>query len=198
VSAGYAGAFARSEPQLERPDLQFYFINFSLPKMGEALHRFSAFTCSVSQLRPESRGRVAIRSIDPGAAPAIHYNYLATERDRRGMVEGLKLLRRLVSSPAMQPFVAGEYLPGEHVQSDEDWLGFCREVGSTVYHPTSTCRMGDDAAAVVDARLRVRGLAGLRVIDASVMPRVVSGNTNAAVIAIAEKGADLVRADAAA
>jgi choline dehydrogenase len=113
------------------------------------------------------------------------------------MVEGLKFARRLVNTRPMRELVAGEFLPGERVQTDEDWLDFCREAGDTVFHPTSTCRMGDDAAAVVDSRLRVRGLAGLRVIDASVMPSVVSGNTNAAVIALAEKGADLVRAGAA-
>ncbi len=198
VSAGYAAAFVRTRPELARPDAQIYFINFSTAKRGGVLHPFSGFTVSVSQLQAESRGWVRIRSADPGAPPAIHYNYLATEGDRRMMVEGLKFARRLVNTPPMRGYVAGEFLPGERVQTDEDWLAFCREVGDTVFHPTSTCRMGEDAGAVVDARLRVRGLAGLRVIDASVMPTVVSGNTNAAVIALAEKGADLVRADAAA
>jgi choline dehydrogenase len=196
VSAGYAGAFARTRPELSRPDVQFYFINFSLPKMGEKLHPFSAFTCSMCPLRPQARGSVRIRSADPGEAPAIRYNFLATEDDRNTAVAGLRLLRRLVRSPALRPYVAAEELPGERVQSDGDWLGFCREAGGTVYHPVATCRMGTDARAVTDARLRVRGISGVRVVDASVMPAVVSGNINAAVIAIAEKGADLVLQDA--
>ncbi|HVB47287.1 MAG TPA: choline dehydrogenase [Burkholderiales bacterium] len=196
VSAGQAGAFVRTRPGLARPDAQIYFINFSTAKRGGLLHPFSGFTCSVSQLQPESRGWVRIRCADPAAAPAIRYNYLATENDRRMMVEGLKFVRRLAVAQPLRGYVAGEYLPGERVQSDEDWLAFCREAGDTVFHPTSTCRMGTHARAVVDERLRVRGLDGLRVIDASVMPAVVSGNTNAAVIAVAEKGADLVRVDA--
>ena len=197
VSAGYAAAFVRTRPEMPRPDAQIYFINFSTARRGGVLHPFSGFTVSVSQLQAQSRGWVRIRSADPGAAPAIHYNYLATEDDRRMMVEGLKFARRLVNTAPMRDYVAGEFLPGERVRTDEDWLAFCREAGDTVFHPTSTCRMGEDAGAVVDARLRVHALAGLRVIDASVMPAVVSGNTNAAVIALAEKGADLVRADAA-
>jgi choline dehydrogenase len=196
VSAGYAGAFARTRPELSRPDVQFYFINFSLPKAGEKLHPFSAFTCSMCPLQPQARGSVHIRSADPGEAPAIRYNFLSTEADRSTAVAGLRLLRRLVRSPAMRPYVAAEELPGERVQSDADWLGFCREAGSTVYHPVATCRMGTDARAVTDARLRVRGISGVRVVDASIMPTVISGNINAAVIAVAEKGADLVLEDA--
>jgi len=197
VSAGYAAAFVRTRPELTRPDAQFYFINFSTAKRGGVLHPYSGFTCSVSQLQAQSRGWVRIRSADPQAAPAIQYNYLDAESDRRSMVDGLKILRRLVNTPPFSNYVAEETQPGPGVQSDADWLAFCRQTGETVYHPTSTCRMGSDAASVVDHRLRVRGLAGLRVIDASVMPAVVSGNTNAAVIAVAEKGADLVLQDAA-
>ncbi|MSP97405.1 MAG: choline dehydrogenase [Betaproteobacteria bacterium] len=196
VSAGLAAAFTRTRPDVPRPDAQYYFINFASMKRGGVLHPFSAFTCSLSQLRPESRGWVRIRSADPAAAPAIQYNYLSTDADRRMMVDGLKLLRRIVNAEAMRPYVANEEYPGKRVESDADWLAFCRESGETVFHPTSTCRMGADAGSVVDARLRVRGISGLRVIDASIMPAVVSGNTNAAVIAIAEKGADLVLQDA--
>ena len=196
VSAGYAGAFARTRPELARPDVQFYFINFSASKAGARLHPFSAFTCSMCPLRPQARGSVRIRSADPAAAPAIRYNFLSTEDDRRTAVAGLQLLRRLVRSPAMRPYVAAEQLPGERVQSDADWLAFCREAGGTVYHPVATCRMGTDARSVTDPQLRVRGVSGVRVIDASIMPAVVSGNINAAVIAVAEKGADLVLADA--
>ncbi len=196
VSAGYAAAFVRTRPELTRPDAQIYFINFSTAKRGGVLHPFSGFTCSVSQLQAESRGWVRIRSADPAAPPAIQYNYLATENDRRMMVEGLKFVRRLVNTPPMSGYVAGEFQPGARVQSDADWLDYCRESGDTVFHPTSTCRMGTDSASVVDESLRVRGLGALRVIDASVMPSVVSGNTNAAVFALAEKGAELVLEDA--
>jgi choline dehydrogenase len=192
VSAGYAAAFVRTRPELKRPDAQIYFINFSTARRGGVLHAHSGFTCSVSQLQVESRGSVRIKSSDPTMPPAIRYNYLATESDRRVMVEGLKLVRRIVNTRPMRDYVVDEYLPGEGVKSDEDWLAFCREVGDTVFHPTSTCAIGP----VVDERLRVKGISGLRVIDASVMPAVPSGNINAAVIAIAEKGADLVKAGA--
>ena len=192
VSAGYAAAFVRTRPELTRPDAQIYFINFSTAKRGGFLHPFSGFTLSVSQLQVESRGSVMLKSKDPREAPAIRYNYLATENDRRVMVEGLKVVRRIAAAPPLRPYVAAEEYPGPRVQSDEDWLAFCREAGDTVFHPTSTCRMG----AVVDERLRVKGLAGLRVVDASVMPAVPSGNINAAVIAVAEKAADLMLSDA--
>ena len=197
VSAGYAAAFVRTRPELARPDAQIYFINFSTAKRGGVLHPFSGFTCSVSQLQAESRGWVRIASGDAAAAPAIRYNYLDAEADRRMMVGGLKFLRRLVNTPPLAGYVAAEEFPGPRVQSDEDWLAFCRESGETVFHPSSTCRMGADPASVVDERLRVRGVGGLRVVDASVMPAVPSGNINAAVIAVAEKGADLLGEDAA-
>jgi choline dehydrogenase len=191
IAAGYAAAFARTRPELERPDAQIYFINFSTAKRGGVLHRFSGFTCSMSQLQAESRGSVAIRSADPRDPPAIRYNYLATANDRRVMLDGLKLVRRIVNTPPMRDYMTEELLPGPKVQSDDEWLGFCREVGETVFHPTSTCSMG----RVVDENLRVKGIRNLRVIDASVMPAVPSGNINAAVIALGEKGADLVKHD---
>jgi choline dehydrogenase len=196
ISAGLAAAFTKTRPDVARPDAQYYFINFSMQKRGGLLHPFSAFTCSLSQLQVESRGWVRIKSANPSDAPAIQYNYLSTENDRRMMVDGLKLLRRMVNTEPLKSFVVNEEYPGSRVETDADWLEFCRESGETVFHPTSTCRMGSDADSVVDPQLRVRGLAGLRVIDASVMPAVVSGNTNAATIAIAEKGADLVLAEA--
>ena len=130
--------------------------------------------------------------------PAIQYNYLAAESDRRTVIDALKIVRSLMRTRAMQPYVLIEHAQGERVRSDEDWLAYAREVGGTVYHPTSTCRMGQDALVVVDERLRVRGLTGLRVVDASIMPNVVSGNSNAATVMIAEKAADLILADAAA
>jgi len=192
VSAGYAGGFWRTRPELRRPDVQTHFLTFSLDRMGEKLHPFSGFTASICHLRPSSRGSVRIRSADPRVPPAIRYNYLATEHDRRTMLEGMRLLRRILDQPAMRPYIAAEHLPGAQVQSDDEWLAYFRETGSTIYHPTCTAKMGTGADAVLDSHLRVKGLAGLRVVDASVMPAVVSGNTNAAVIAIAEKAADLI------
>jgi choline dehydrogenase len=183
---------------VSRPDVQLYLINFSTDKMGTTLHPFSGCTASMSPLRPASRGHVRIRSADPREPPAIQYNYLTAESDRRTVVDALKIVRKLMQTRAMQPYVLAEHAPGERVHSDEDWLAYAREVGGTVYHPTSTCRMGQDALAVVDERLRVRGLAGLRVVDASIMPNVVSGNSNAATVMIAEKAADLIFSDAAA
>lgn len=192
VSAGHAAAFVRTRPDSKRPDAQLYFINFSTAKRGGVLHAHSGFTTSVSQLQVESRGSVHIRSADPAAPPAIRYNYLASENDRRVMVDGLKLARRIVTTPPMRDYVVDEFLPGTKVQTDEHWLAYCRETGETVFHPCSTCRMG----AVVDSNLKVLGIDGLRVIDASIMPSVPSGNINAAVIALAEKGADLVKQQA--
>jgi choline dehydrogenase len=196
IAAGHAAAFVRTRPELRRPDAQLYFINFSTAKRGGVLHPWSGFTLSVSQLQVESRGSVRIRAADPRAAPAIRYNYLATGNDRRVMVEGLKIARRIAEAPPLSGFIVQEEFPGPQVRTDEELLEVVRQTGETVFHPTSTCRMGADERSVVDSRLRVRGLAGLRVVDASVMPAVVSGNTNAAVIAIAEKAADLIGADA--
>jgi choline dehydrogenase len=193
ISAGHAAAFVRTRPELARPDAQIYFINFSAAQRGGILHAHSGFTSAVSQLQVESRGSTHIRSADPEAPPAIRYNYLATENDRRVLVEGLKLIRRICATPPMRDYVEGEFMPGENVVTDDDWLAYCRERGETVFHPTSTCRIG----AVVDEALRVKGLQALRVIDASVMPAVPSGNINAAVIAVAEKAADLIREHAA-
>ena len=192
VAAGYAAAFVRTRPELKRPDAQIYFINFSSARRGGVLHTHSGFTCAVSQLQVESRGSVQIRSSEAGEPPAIRYNYLATERDRRMMVEGLKIARRICTTKPLSDYAEAEFQPGDKVKSDEDWLAYCREYGETVFHPTSTCRMG----TVVDEKLRVKGIDGLRVVDASVMPAVPSGNINAAVIAVAEKAADLIREDA--
>jgi choline dehydrogenase len=195
VAAGHAAAFVRTRPELKRPDAQLYYINFSTAKRGGTLHPWSGFTISVSQLQVESRGSVRIKSADARAAPAIRYNYLSTENDRRVMVEGLKIARRIAATAPMSGYIVKEEFPGVDVRTDEDLLAVVRQSGETVFHPTSTCRMGTDARSVVDSQLRVRGLAGLRVVDASVMPAVVSGNTNAAVIAIAEKAADLINSN---
>jgi len=196
IAAGTSGAFFKTNPRLSTPDVQIHFLPFSTDKMGEKLHSFSGFTASVCQLRPESRGSLRIRSADPAAAPEIRVNYLATEVDRTTNVEGLKILRKILRAPALKPYVVDEVDPGAKVSTDEDLLNYCRQRGSTIYHPTSTCRMGNDPLAVVDQRLRVRGLQGLRVVDGSIMPDLVSGNTNAVIIMIAEKASDMILQDA--
>jgi len=192
VSAGHAAAFVRTRPELRRPDAQLYFINFSTAKRGGVLHPWSGFTISVSQLQVESRGSVRIQAADPRTPPAIRYNYLAAENDRRVMVEGLKVARRIAKAAPLSGYIIKEEFPGPQLRSDEELLAALRQSGESVFHPTSTCRMGTDARSVVDSQLRVRGVERLRVVDASVIPAVVSGNTNAAVIAIAEKAADLI------
>jgi len=191
VSAGYAAAFIRTQAHLARPDAQLYFINFSASKPGGGLDPFSGFTGSVSQLQAESRGSVCIQSSDPLQAPAIRYNFLSTDKDRRVMVDGLKMQRKIMNTAPMKHYVEAEHAPGRAVQDDGEWLDYCRAVGGTVYHPTSTCHMGGDPSSVVDEQLKVRGVDNLYVVDASIIPSVISGNTNAVVIAIAEKGAAL-------
>ena len=196
IAAGTSGAFFKTSPRLASPDIQIHFIPFSTDKMGEKLHPFSGFSASVCQLRPESRGTLRIKSADPSQPPEIRINYLATETDRRAFIDGLKILRGILAAPALKPYSVEEVYPGAKVVSDEDLLEFCRKTGSTVYHPTSTCRMGNDPLAVVDQRLKVRGIEGLRVVDASVMPDLMSGNTNAPTIMIAEKASDMILEDA--
>jgi choline dehydrogenase len=196
IAAGTSGAFFKTNPRLATPDIQVHFLPFSTDKMGEKLHPFSGFTASVCQVRPESRGTLRIKSADPAVPPEIRINYLATETDRTANVEGLKILRRILHAPALKPFVIEEVDPGSKVASDEELLNYCRQRGSTIYHPTSTCRMGNDPLAVVDQRLRVRGIEGLRVVDGSIMPDLVSGNTNAPIIMIAEKASDMILEDA--
>ena len=196
IAAGTSGAFFKTSPRLASPDVQIHFIPFSTDKMGEKLHPFSGFTASVCQLRPESRGSLRIRSADPGTPPEIRINYLATETDRATFIDGIKILRKVLAAPALKAYCVEEVYPGADVTSDEDVLDFCRKTGSTVYHPTSTCRMGNDPLAVVDQRLRVRGIEALRVVDASVMPDLMSGNTNAPTIMIAEKASDMILEDA--
>lgn len=198
IGAGYAGGFFRTDGSAATPDVQVHVIIFSADTVGAALHPFPGFIASVCLLRPESRGHVRIRSADPREPPAIQPRYLSAPNDRDVMTRGMKLLRRIMSQPAIRRYIAGEHAPGAQCTSDADLLAFARETGTTVFHPTSTCRMGSDVTAVVDERLRVRGIERLRVVDGSVMPTVVSGNTNAAVIMIAEKGADMILADATA
>ena len=194
--AGHVGVFMKVLPESATPDAQIHFIPFSAVKLGGKLHPFSGITASVCQLRPESRGEVMIDSADPLAHPRISPNYLATDYDRRIMVEGLKKLRTITRAPAFARHVKEEREPSDAVTTDDGLLDFVRKTGTTIFHPTSTCRMGNDPMAVVDDRLRVRGIDGLRIADCSIMPTVVSGNTNAPAIMIGEKCAAMMLEDA--
>jgi choline dehydrogenase len=193
VIAAEAALFARTRPELASPDVKLSVSSFSYDRPQDGLHLWSGFQLGSWQLRPESRGEIRLKSSDPMAAPAIHPNYLATETDRQALLAGLRIGRRLMAAPPLQRLIEAEYQPGLSMQSDDELLDYARANGGTTFHPTSTCRMGIDPMAVVDPELRVRGFAGLRVADASVMPTVVSGNTNAAAIMIGEKAADLLR-----
>lgn len=195
-SAGHVGVFTKVLPESATPDAQVHFIPFSATKAGGDLHPYSGVTASVCQLRPESRGEVMIASSDPLKHPKITPNYLSTEYDRRIMVEGLKMIRQIAHAPAFARHVVMEREPGAENIGDETLLAYAREKGNTIFHPTSTCRMGCDSRAVVDSRLRVYGVEGLRVADCSVMPTAVSGNTNAPAVMIGEKCAHMILEDA--
>lgn len=193
VGAGQVGGAACTEyAKGDRPDIQFNVMPLSVDKPGAPLHKYSGFTASVWQCHPKSRGSVAIRSGDPFDAPRIEPNYLSEDIDRKTLVAGIRILRDIYRQPAFRDLWDEEMLPGSKAESNEDLLAFARGHGGTVFHCTSTCRMGVDENAVVDPRLRVHGVDGLRVIDASVMPTITSANTNAASIMIGEKGAELV------
>jgi len=198
VGAGQVGGLGCTEhAQGGRADVLFNVMPLSVDKPGDSLHRFSGFSASATQCRPVSSGTVQLQSADPTLAPRIVSNYLRDSQDVRVLVAGLRQLREIYEQPAFRGLVTGEeYFPGNGVISDKALEAFARERGGTVYHPVGTCRMGADEQAVVDERLRVRGVEGLRVIDASVMPRLVSTNTNAAAIMIGEKGAAMVLEDA--
>jgi choline dehydrogenase len=191
------GAFTRSSPEYATPNLQFHIQPLSLDRFGEDPHPFPAFTASVCNLRPTSRGSVRIRSRDTEEAPAIRPNYLSTTEDQRVAVDALRLVRRIVSMPALQKYRPEEYKPGADLTTDDELLHGARETGTTIFHPVGTAKMGieSDPTAVTDARLRVRGVEGLRVIDASVMPAITSGNTNSPTLMIAEKGATMILED---
>ena len=196
MGASQVCIFARSRPGLDTPDIQFHFQPLSAEKPGIEMHSFSGITLSVCQLRPESKGRVQIISPDPKTYPAIHPNYLATPSDQQTVVDSLKFTRRLAETEALRSYIIREHLPGSSIKTDEDLLDSARNIAQTIYHPTSTCKMGSDVTSVVDERLRVHGIAGLRVVDASIMPTIVSGNTNAPTIMIAEKASDMIIEDA--
>ncbi len=191
------GAFTRSSDDYATPNLQFHIQPLSLDKFGDDPHPFPAFTASVCNLRPTSRGSVKLRSNSPNDAPAIRPNYLSTSEDQRVAVDALRLVRRIVSMPALRKYRPEEYKPGAELSTDDELLNGAREIGTTIFHPVGTAKMGidSDPMAVTDARLRVRGVENLRVIDASVMPAITSGNTNSPTLMIAEKGAAMILED---
>ena len=196
VSAGYATAFFKSHERMATPDIEVHFLTFSADRMGDKLHPFSGFAASVCQLRPESKGDIHIKSANPRDYPAIRVNYLSTEEDRRANVEGLKFLRSILQSPAMANYSGEEFEPGPTCVSNDDLLAYARARGSTIYHPVSTCRMGVDTRAVVSPDLKVNGIQSLRIADGSILPTLISGNTNAGIIMIGEKASDLILEDA--
>lgn len=190
------GAFARSDPQQATPNLQYHVQPLSLDKFGEPLHAFPAFTASVCNLRPTSRGHVHIASADSYVAPKIVPNYLSTEQDRKVAADALRLTRAIVAAPALKRFAPQEYKPGVQFQSEQELAQAASQIGTTIFHPVGTCRMGvaGDPSSVVDSSLRVLGVAGLRVVDASIMPYITSGNTNSPTVMIAEKAAQMIHA----
>jgi len=189
------GVFTRSDSSFETANLQYHVQPLSLERFGESVHPFPAFTASVCNLRPESRGSVHLHAKEPGGPPSIRPNYLATEGDRRVAVDAIRLTRRIVSQPALAPYRPEEFRPGPGYEDEAALIEAAGAIGTTIFHPAGTCRMGADEASVVDPALRVRGVRRLRVADASIMPAIVSGNTNSPTLMIAEKAADLIRAD---
>jgi choline dehydrogenase-like flavoprotein len=192
------GAFAKSSPDYATANLEFHFQPLSLDKWGDGLHPFSAFTASVCNLRPSSRGSVHLKTPKAEDAPAISPNYLSTDEDRQVAIDALKLARKIVAQAPLARFRPQEHSPGPAATSDEALLDAARTLGTTIFHPAGTARMGrdGDAGAVLDERLRVRGIDGLRVVDASVMPAITSGNTAAPTMMIAEKAAGMMHEDA--
>ena len=187
------GAFAKSDPTQPSANIEWHVQPLSLDKFGSPLHRYNAITPSVCNLRPSSRGHVALRDANPDSAPLIQPNYLSTEADQAVAVAGLKLTREIMAAPALQPFTPHELKPGAHVKNDDELTQAAGDLGTTIFHPVGTCKMGNDPMAVVDDELRVRGIQNLRVIDASIMPTITSGNTNAPTVMIAEKGAEFLK-----
>jgi choline dehydrogenase len=189
------GGFTRSSAAMATPDLEFHVQPLSLDRFGEPLHRFPAFTATVCNLRPQSRGWSRLKSRDPGDAPEIQPNYLSAAADRVVAAEAIRTVRRIVlESRAFAPYAPAEHRPGPQFQSEADLERAAAEIGTTIFHPVGTCRMGSDDDAVVDPQLRVKGITGLRVADASIMPTITSGNTNAPTMMIAEKAADMILA----
>src|SRR5579872_4277935 len=195
MGAAPIGLFARTRPNSASPDCQYQFLAGSLGTIGEAMHPFPGCQMTCIPCRPESRGWLRIKSPDPNVPAAMQPNYLGTQNDRDTLVAGMRVARAVFQTPTMQRITSEEYWPGPACQSDEDWLEHAAKTGYTTFHQTSTCMMGPGPMSVVDNELKVHGMEGLRVVDASVMPTVISGNTNAATIMIAEKASDLIRAE---
>jgi len=195
MAASLVFGFMRTRPGLETPDIQFHIQPWSADSPGEGVHPFSAFTQSVCQLRPESRGTITLASADPMHAPLIHPNYLATQADRDTLVAGIEIARKIARTEPLKSAISQEFRPAADVQGYDEILDWARMNSTTIYHPTGTCRMGPDPGAVVDPRLRVRGVAGLRVADCSIMPEIVSGNTNGPAMMIGAKLARMVLED---
>ncbi|WP_224405588.1 GMC family oxidoreductase [Afifella sp. IM 167] len=195
MASSLAIGFFRTRPELETPDVQFHIQPWSADSPGKGVHPFPAFTVSVCQLRPESRGEIRLASADPTAYPTIHPNYLAAETDRRTIVAGVRMAREISRHEPLAGKIVGAHSPSDALSTDAELLEWVRDTATTIYHPTGTCRMGRDPSAVVDERLRVHGIAGLRVADCSIMPEIVSGNTNAPAIMIGEKASDLIIED---
>ncbi|MCD0502009.1 GMC family oxidoreductase [Bordetella petrii] len=196
LGTGLVNAFVKTQPQLAEPDCQYFFVHASYANAAQRiLDRKPGMTIGVSQLRPESTGSIHIKSADPGCQPSIRPNFLSAAEDQECLVRGMRLARDIVGQPAMRHYIDHEMSPGTSTSTDEQWLDFARGNGQSIYHPVGTCRMGTDDRAVVDPRLRVIGLQGLRVVDASVMPSMVSGNIQAAVMMVAEKASDLILDD---
>jgi len=197
LGTGLVHGFVRTQKELATPDVQYFFVHASYANAAERiLDRHPGMTVGVSQLRPKSVGSIHIQSADASQMPAIKPNFLDAEEDRLSMINGMRIARRIVGQPALRHYLEAETSPGESVDSDEQWLEFARTNGQTIYHPIGTCRMGEGPQAVVDSALRVQGLAGLRVVDASVIPTMVSGNIQGAVMAVAERAADLILQEA--
>ena len=197
MPAGIAHGFVKTRPELETPDVQYHCAHASFADPHKRiLDDFPGMSLGPCQLRPESRGTVHITSDDHRDRPAIKPNFLKEELDRETHVAGLKIARDILERPALDAYRDVEFVPGPDCRTDDELLDHARRVGGTVYHPVGTCKMGNDPMAVVDDRLRVHGIGGLRIVDASIMPRLVSGNTNAPVIMIAEKAADMIKEDA--
>lgn len=190
------GIFTRSDASFETPNLQYHVQPLSLEKFGEPVHPFPAFTASVCNLRPQSRGSIHITSPDHTEQPAIAPNYLSADADKKVAADSIRLTRKIASQPALSPYAPEEFKPGPAYDSEEDLIRAAGDIGTTIFHPVGTCRMGADPASVVDPELRLRGLDGLRIADASIMPTIVSGNTNSPTIMIAEKAAAMIRASA--
>lgn len=189
------GMFTKSDPALATPDLEYHVQPLSTDRLGDPLHPFPAITVSVCNLRPESTGSSHITTADRSVQPDIRLNYLSTDKDRAVALTSVRQARKIMTAQALAPYMPDEILPGPHIQSDADLMASIGDIATTIFHPVGTCRMGADAQSVVDPHLRARGLAGLRVVDASIMPKIVSGNTASPVVMIAEKAADMILAE---